>query len=134
MSIIQKIKNATVPSVFSAGASLGIYYVLIDGNLSMEVPFANMQLPIWAAVGGASFIGAELSSLVTEFVVPKIPVIKDLSSEISAIVPPVVSGLSTYAVMRGLISEQTEFKNSFLIGAGGDLVGKYAYGSFGGSL
>lgn len=129
MSILQKLKNATIPSIYTSVASVGLYYVLIDNNLNHQVPFANMQLPTWAAVGAASFLGSEIGSLVTEFVAPKIPLVKNFEGIEMAIIPAAVSGLSTWLVMKTLISPDTEFKNAFLIGAGGGLAGQTLYDS-----
>lgn len=127
MSIIQKLKDATIPSVYSSVASLGLYYVLIDGNLSMSIPFANTTLPAYGAILGASFIGAEVGSLATEFVAPKIPVLKDFQGVESMVVPATMAGLSTFLAMRMLISPETELKQSFIIGAGGSLIGQNLY-------
>lgn len=127
MSILQKLKDSTIPSAFSAVAGVGVYYLLVDGDLTSSVPFANMNLPVWGAVAGSVFIGSEVGELLNSFVVPKIPYIKDLTDETSMVIPPVSAGLSTYLAMRLLISSETEFKNSFIIGAGANLVGQLAY-------
>ena len=127
MSIIQKLKDATIPSIYSSVASLGLYYVLVDGNLTMKVPFANTELPIYGAILGASFIGSEVGSLATEFVAPKIPLIKDFEGVEQMVIPAALSGLSTYLAMRMLISSETDFKQAMLIGAGGNLIGQNIY-------
>lgn len=127
MSILQKLKNATIPSVYSSVASLGLYYVLVDSNLTMQVPFGNMQLPVWAAVGGASFIGAEIGMLATEFIAPKIPLIKDFEGIEMTVVPAALAGLSSWLVMRTLISSDVHLRDSIIIGAGGNLIGQTLY-------
>ena len=127
MSILEKLKDATIPSVFSAGAAVGLFYVFVDKNLSIDIPFANTNLPLWAAIGGASFIGAELGQLGTEFLGPKIPMMEKFEGVEKAVIPPVMSGLATYLSIRTLISENTDFMRAFLIGSGGDILGKYAY-------
>lgn len=125
--MLQKLKDATIPSLYSSAASLGLYYVMVDSNMTMQIPFANMSLPVWGAIGAASFIGAELGNLATEFVAPKIPVIENFESIEKVVVPASLSGLGTYIVMRTLISAETDLKQSFLIGAGGSLVGGALY-------
>lgn len=134
MSIIQKLKNATIPSIFSAGASLGIYYIAVDSNLSGDVPFAGTTLPTWAAVGGASFLGAEVGQILTDLVGNKIPLLDRFEGIEKAIIPPIMSGLSTFGVMKGLISSETDFKTALIVGAGGDLIGKYAYAAMYGNV
>lgn len=127
MSIIQKLKDATVPSIYSSVASLGLYYVMVDGNLTMKVPFALTELPIYGAILGSSFIGSEIGSLATEFVAPKIPLVKDFEGLEMMAVPAALSGLSTWLAMKMLISSETEFKQAFIIGAGGNLIGQNIY-------
>lgn len=127
MSIIQKLKDATVPSIYSSVASLGLYYVLVDSNLSASVPLGNMVVPTWAAVGTASFLGSELGSLATEFVAPKIPMLKDFEGLEKTALPAALAGLSTWLVMRTLISPETDMKNAVIIGAGGNLIGQSLY-------
>lgn len=124
MSIIQKLKDATIPSLYASAASVGLYYVLIDKDISSKVPFMNQTIPVWAAVAGSSFIGGEIGSLLTEYVGPKIPMLQE-GGEI--IIPPAMAGISTWLAMRTLISENTEFKNAFLIGAGGNFIGDTIY-------
>lgn len=128
MSIVQKLKDATVPSALAAVAGVGIYYVMTGQNLNDKIPFATTMLPEWAAVGGAVFIGAEVGSLLTEFVGNKL----GGGEYISMIVPPALSGLSVYGVMSQLISADTTFSGAFIVGAGGDIAGKYIYGMMNG--
>lgn len=127
MSIIQKLKDSTIPSVYSAAASLGLFYVLVDNNLTMKVPFGNMQLPVYAAVGGASFIGSELGMLLTDYVAPKVPMIKDFEGVEKTILPAALAGASSWIVMKTLISSETDFKQAFIIGAGGNMIGQTLY-------
>lgn len=127
MSIIQKLKNATIPSIYSSAASLGLYYVLIDNNLSMQVPLGNMLVPAWAAVSVSSFIGAEIGSLATEFIAPKVPMFKDFEGIEKTVIPAGLAGLSTFLVMRTLISSEIHMRDSIIIGAGGNLIGQTLY-------
>lgn len=128
MSIVQKLKDATIPSVYAAVAGVGIYYLTINQNLGDKVPFANTLLPEWAAIGGSVFLGAELGSILTEFVGPKIGA-GELADKV---LPPVMTGASVYLVMSQLISENTNMGAAFLVGAGADVAGKYVYGMWGG--
>lgn len=134
MSIIQKLKNATVPSVYSSIASLGLYYVLVDNDLNVQVPLGNMVVPAWAAVGVSSFIGAEIGSLATEFVAPKIPMLKDFEGVEKTVVPAALAGLSTYLVMKTLVSPDIHMRDSIIIGAGGNLIGQTLYDNMQGSI
>lgn len=127
MSILEKLKDASIPSLYASGASLALYYFMIDSNISMKVPVGNMEVPIWAAIGGASFIGSEIGNLATEFIIPRIPVLKDFEIVEKTLVPAALSGLSSFLVMRTLISPDVVFKDSFIIGAGGQLIGSNLY-------
>lgn len=135
MSIIEKLKDATIPSLFAGVASVGVYYILIDGSLTAQVPFMNTTIPVYGAIAGATFVGAEIGELITQSgLLNNIPMIKDVQGIERGVLSPVTSGLGTWLAMRTLISPETDFKNAFIIGAGGDFVGKYAYGMLGNKL
>lgn len=127
MSIAQKLKDSTIPSIYSAASSLALFYIFVDGNLTMNVPFANTSLPIYGAVGASSFIGSEIGHLTTDFALGKIPIIKDFEGIEKNVVPAALSGLATWAIMKTLISGETEFKSAFLVGAGGSIIGNNLY-------
>ena len=127
MSIVQKLKNATIPSIYSSVASLGLYYALVDNNLSLQVPLGNQMVPAWAAVSASAFIGAEIGSLATEFIAPKIPLVKDFEGIEMTVVPAALAGVSTWLVMKTLISPEINIRDSIIVGAGGNLIGQTLY-------
>lgn len=129
MSIAEKLKQATIPSLFAAGASVALYYAIIDQNLSAQTYILGKEVPTWLAVSTSVFVGAEVSSILVETLVPKIPVLKDAEGMLSNIIPPVTTGLSVYGAFYLLNSDQVNMTSAVLLGAGSDIVGKYAAGS-----
>lgn len=127
MSIIEKLKATIIPSAFAAAAGTGIYYAFVDDDLTSKIAVAGMAVPIGAVVAGTIFLGNSLGDIVTEFVVPHLPESGELKKIQDIALPPAMAGIATYAVMTTLVSDQTSLKNSLLIGAGGSVIGQYAY-------
>lgn len=125
---MEKVKQVIMPSVFSAGASLLIYKFLLKENLSEDAPFLGNIYPAYVVVGASTFVGSMAGELLADVVIPKIPKIEALGTIQEAILPPSLTGLTTYGALRLLVSGDTSFKNGFLLGAGSSVVGKYAYG------
>lgn len=129
MSIAEKLKQATIPSIFAAGASVALYYAMIDQNLSAQTYILGKEVPTLLAVSSSVFVGAEVSSILVETVVPMIPLLKDAEGMLSNIIPPLTTGLSVYGAFYLLNSDQVNMTSSVLLGAGSDVIGKYAAGS-----
>ena len=131
LSIVDKLKNALIPSAFAGAASVGVYYIIAGQDLSGTVPFASFEVPIWGAVAGSSALGTLGGEILTEFVLPMIPKNQEFAQIEEHVIPPVAAGLTTYAAMNLLVSSNTSFINAFIIGSGGSVGGKYLYGMTG---
>lgn len=128
MTTLDKLKKSVVPSLFAGGVSVGLTYLLYDKNLMMPVPFGPLEVPAFVAIGGSCTIGNMAGEVLTEFVLPMIPKNESFQKYEEAIIPPVLAGASTYLAMKFLISDNANFQNSFVIGAGGSVVGSRIYG------
>lgn len=124
-SIVEKLKNVFVPSLFAGAASAGLYYLLIDHDISTDVPFAGMDVPVWAAVAGSSAIGTMIGEVASEFITPMITKSETLQGLEHTVLPPALAGLGSYLAFRFLVSDQTSITNALIIGAGGSVVGGY---------
>ena len=129
MSVVQKIKDATIPSVYAGVAGVGLYYLFIDNNLSAQTFILGKEVPTWAAISTSVFVGAQAGGVLTEFAIPKIPVLKDMEGSLANILPAVTAGLSTFGAMYLLNSDQVPLGTAFALGAGSDVIGKYASGT-----
>ena len=124
---MDKLKEVLMPSVFSAGASIIIYKYVLGEDLSENVPFIGSIMPAYQVVAASSLIGSVAGEFLSDVVIPKIPKISAIESIQELVLPPAITGLTTYATLRLLVSEDTSLKNGFLLGAGSSVVGKYAY-------
>lgn len=124
---MQKLQEIFVPSLISSVASVAIYKFILQEDLSAEVPFMSYTLPAWQTVSASSLIGSIAGEFLSDVVIPKIPKIQALGSVQDMIVPPSITGLTTYGTLRVLVSADTDFKNGFLLGAGSSVIGQYAY-------
>ena len=127
-STLEKLKKVFVPSVFAGAASVGVYYLLVDSDLSASVPFGGMNLPVWGAVAGSVTLGNMVGEVASEFITPMITKNMTFAKVEDAILPPALAGLGSYLAFRLLVSDQTSLVNAVIIGAGGSVAGKYVYG------
>ncbi len=127
---VEKLKRALIPSAFAGVISVGGYYFLVDSDLTRPLPFLNMQVPTWAAVGVSSAVGGIAGSLVADFVMPYISQNQTLNKIEDMVLPPVAAGLGTVAAMKFMIDQRVELWPSFLVGAVGEVGGKYVYNYF----
>lgn len=123
----QRLKNLFVPSLFTAGASVGVYKFLIDEDISTKINFVGQEIPIWGVVFATSLIGNMAGELINDMVGPKLKNYQLLAGAEDIIVPPLLTGASTFGVMKFLVSNQTDFKNAMIVGAGGSFIGNYVY-------
>jgi hypothetical protein len=122
---LQKLEQVFVPSLFAGASSIAIFYLLYDKNISVEVPFASMAVPAYAAIGTTVALGNMAGEVVSEFIIPKLnknPMFLNMEDKI---VPPVTTGLASYLAMRTLVSSETNFGQAFVLGAASSVTGKY---------
>jgi hypothetical protein len=124
---MQKLENTIVPSLIAGAAGAGIYF-LMYGNPGVNIPLGPLELPSWAAVGATVAIGNVGGEILTQYILPLIPKVKDYQSLEEMVVPPALAGVSTYLAMRFLVSENTELIPALAVGTGGSIGGKYIYG------
>lgn len=124
---MDKLKEIFVPSLVASAVSIGIYKFVLGEDVSEAIPLLNMEVPAYVAVGTSSLAGSIAGEFVSDVVIPKIPKINALGSLQDMIVPPAITGLTTYGAIAMLVNKDASFKNSFLLGAGSSAVGKYVY-------
>lgn len=122
---MDKLKQIILPSAVSSVVAVGLYKYVLGEDLSMDVPFFNMNMPAYQVVGASSLIGSISGEFVSDILIPKIPKLEALGAIQDIIVPPSITGLTTYGTLRLAVSEDTSFKNGFLLGAGSSVIGKY---------
>lgn len=126
MTILNKLREATIPSLYAAAGSVGLYYFMVDSDLTRTAEILNVDVPTWVAVSLAVFTGAEIGALIDEFVIPKIPVLKEFKTEEAFILPALGAGLGTIATMMLLVSDQSNPAQAFILGTGGAVIGQVA--------
>jgi hypothetical protein len=125
-SITEKLKDELVPSLAAGAVGVLASSFLLGVDLSGNIPLANMRMPVWAAIGGV-ITAADLAAYAShDFVLEKIPQIQRFATYENRLLAPVLSGAATYGLFKGAISSNTSFTNSFLLGAGSSITGKYA--------
>lgn len=124
---MDKLKEIFIPSLIASAVSVGIYKFVLDEDLSEPTPFLNMEIPAYAAVGGSSLVGNIAGEFLSDIVIPRIPKISALGAIQEMIVPPAITGLSTYGAISLLVNKNAPFTTTFMLGAGSSVLGKYAY-------
>jgi hypothetical protein len=129
MSIIEKIKSTTVPSLFTAAASVGVFYFVVDDQLTIDIPFAGAMLPAGVVVAASAFIGNTIGNIASDFVAPHLP-LESLQGLEKTLLPASMAGLGTYAAMALLVSTEIKFMDTFIVGGGGSLIGQQLYNAY----
>lgn len=122
---MEKLKEIFMPSLIASAVSVGLYHFVLGEDITEAIPLLNMEVPAYVAVGASSFAGSVAGEFLADVVIPKIPKIGALGSIQDMIVPPAITGLTTYGAIVALVHRDASFKNSFLLGAGSSAVGKY---------
>lgn len=121
MSFIEKIKEESKVSALSSIGSIGVYYGMIDSDLTSELPIFGQDVPIWAGIGATAFIGNQVGRMFNDTVIDKVD-----NELIKAAIPSVLAGAGTAATMKLLVSPNSDLMKSFIVGAAGSLIGEYA--------
>lgn len=127
-SFKKKIENTLVPSLFAAGVGAGAYYFMYGSQEIESVPLGPLNVSLPIAVGGTVFIGNVAGEILTQFILPMLPEDEQFKKIQEMVVPPAITGLSTFLSMRILVSENTELLPAILLGGGSSIGGKYIYG------
>ena len=126
MDLQQKIMNELAPSALTAIVGyVGAKYVYgVEDSMRVPTPFGPQSAPLVAGVGaGLGNLAGEVSK---DTVLSWIPNNRYVNAE-SRLLTPALAGVGTYVAFRVGVSENTELANSFVLGAGSSLVGKYGY-------
>jgi hypothetical protein len=129
-SISDKLKDEIIPSLFSSVVGIAGASIIMGVDLKSELSLFGRVVPTWAAVGGV-ILGADLIAYAShDFVLEKIPSIQEYANYENRILAPLLSGTGTYVLFAGLVSSNVALFNSFLLGAGSSVVGRYAYSTY----
>jgi hypothetical protein len=129
-SVTEKIKDELIPSLASGVVGILGASFLLGVDLSMDINIANMTVPAWAAIGGV-ITGADLIAYAShDFVLEKLPALQSFATYENRLLAPVLSGVGTYGLLFTAISSDTSLMNSFLLGAGSSVTGRYAFDTF----
>lgn len=128
-TVMEKVKDEIIPSAFSAGIGiLGASFIL-GVDLSQSLNLFGMNVPTWGAIGGV-IMGADMLAYAShDWVLEKIPAIQNsgFATAENKLLAPVLSGLGVYVLLREGVSTDVSLVNSFLLGGGSSIAGRYGY-------
>lgn len=112
----------------SAGL-LGIAFAnfALDVDVSMNIKFVGMSVPVWAALGLTITAADALAYASHDFIIEKIPAIQQYANIENRIGAPVLTGIASYGLLATTVSKDVSMLNSFLMGGASSLVGRYGY-------
>lgn len=124
-SITEKLKDEFIPSIASGaiGAVAASFFMGVD--LFIDLPVANMNIPAWAAIGGVISAADLIAYSSHDFVLEKLPSLQRFATYENRILAPALSGLATYGLFRTSISSDVSLTNSFVLGGGSSIAGRY---------
>lgn len=132
-SITDKLKKVFIPSLVTGATAAGLLLLLDGQNTSSVVNFLGMEVPAYGMIAGAATIGNMAGEVLTDVVLPYAErgMSKDVLKIEDMVIPPALSGLSTYGAVRFLTNLQdVPLMNVGLLGAGSSVVGNYIYNAY----
>ncbi len=126
-SLMEKMKDDMVPGIISGVIAVAGASMMFGASPNAQIPIMGYSLPVWGVVGGSVAIAVSSSEFVHDMIVEKIPQLQSISNTESKVGAPIVAGLTTFAIFRGVVSSNASLVNSVLLGAGSAIGGKYAY-------
>jgi hypothetical protein len=125
MSVAQKLRDEFAPSILTGVVGyVGARYIFNLNNFNVPTPIGDSNGAVVAGVG--AMMGHLAGEVSKDTVLSYLPNNEYVNAE-SRLVSPALAGLGTYAVFRLGVSENTEFINSFALGAGSSVAGKYSW-------
>jgi len=126
LTLKEKHAQDFIPSLMSAGIGLIGYQFILGNSIFDPVPFISTQLPAGVVVGGGILASELITSGLQDHVLNLLQK-QSLVDRESALIKPVLSGLTTYGLFRFGVSSDTNFLPSFGLGAGSSLASNYLY-------
>lgn len=123
---MQKVKEVLLPSAIASLTSVLLYKYVMGDDLDVEIPIFGTQLQAGLVIGGVTFVGNLGGEVISDLVKDKIPQPGFLKGIEDMTITPLISGLTTFTIMRFGVSEYTKLTEAVLITAAGSVVGKYA--------
>lgn len=125
-TVMEKLKDEIIPSLASGAVGALASSFILGVDLNMNLNIANMNIPAWVAIGGTITVADLVAYIGHDYVLEKIPTFQSFATYENRILAPVLSGVATYALFRTAISVDTSLTNSFLLGAGSSITGRYS--------
>ncbi len=125
-SIAQKIKDELIPSLASGAIGVLASSFFLGIDMKMQIPFGSMSVPAWVAIGGTLTAADMIAYASHDYVLEYIPMIQSFATVENKLLAPVLSGAATYLVLREAVSTDVSLINTFLLGAGSSIAGKYS--------
>jgi hypothetical protein len=127
---MKKLQQIFAPSLIAGGIGVVIAKYVYDIDISQTEKMIGIDLPGWLVVGSTVFTGSVLGEFTSDVVIPKIPRIQALGNLQHMILPPTITGITTYGAMFALVSPETSFSSAFVIGVTSSVGGKYTANYF----
>jgi hypothetical protein len=124
-SITEKLKDELVPSIFSGAIGVLASSFILGVDLNLDISVGSMNMPLWSIVGGVITSADLLAYASHDYILEKIPQLQNISSVENKIGAPILTGLASYGLFKSGISSDVSFTNSFLLGAGSSVGGRY---------
>lgn len=124
-SITEKLKDEIVPSLASGAIGVLASSFILGVDLTSSININGMSMPVWSAIGSVITL-ADLGAYAShDYILEKIPTLQNISSYENKIGAPVLTGLASFGLFKLGISSDVSFTNSFLLGAGSSVGGRY---------
>ena len=131
-SFLQKMQDDLVPSLIAGSIGVASAHFLMGVDLSNNISLFDISLPSYIAIGGTIALSNALAYASHDFVLEKIPAIQNsgFATYENKFLAPILAGVSCYILLREGISTDVSLINSFLLGGGSSIVGRYSFDTY----
>jgi len=122
---MEKIKEIILPSVLTGVFATSAYKFILKEDISEPINFLSYSTPAYIGITATVGLAAMASEFIEEIIVPHIPKLNNYQHIQDMIVPPTITGVTTYGAIKLINGADPSFKEAFLLGAGSNIAAKY---------
>lgn len=124
-TLMEAIKEDGMSGLVSGAVAVAGSAMVLGVPIGDSIPIMGKDINLGLVIGGSVALAVSTSKFLHDELIDKIPALHPVSNIAGRFAPPVVAGLSTYALFRFGVSSDTSLMNSVLLGSLSAVTGDY---------